>query len=80
MTPAQAQKISLPRAKIEAGIPIKDSEWPAWMRGPRKLTDVDNRDEHQLRAEYLYNKGITEDQANPAAIHWDAYYAREKGI
>ena len=78
MTKAQIAKARILRAKIEAGIPVRETEWPAWMR-PRRLTYEDDRNEWEMREEYLRNKGITEDQANPAAINWDAYHARERG-
>jgi hypothetical protein len=85
MTPKQAEKVRILRAKIEADLPIKPSEWPAWQRNAGKGWEwtpaYETRNEATMRHEYLAAMGIKDEaDANPCAIYWDAYHARETGI
>lgn len=81
MTPKQAAKLLALRARISAGLPVKESEWPAWQRAAGRLERyTDDRNEYDFRADYLQAIGKTADQANPCAIYWDAYWERERGL
>jgi hypothetical protein len=83
MTPKQVEKVLILRAKIEAGIAVKDSEWPTWLRGAPKViwkASEDTRSSHEMTRLYLDAMGFTdESEANPAAISWNVYHARERG-
>lgn len=80
MTKAQVAKIRILRAKAEAGVAIKDSEWLPWQKGPKALKYDDERNETTMRHLYLAAMGIKDEaDANPAAIYWDAYEALERG-
>lgn len=83
MTPKQAEKVRILRAKIDAGVTLKESEWPAWMKNAGKAPDWrhdDDRNETTMRHEYLAAMGLKDPaDANPCAIYWDAYRAHERG-
>ena len=83
MTPKQAEKVRILRAKLDAGVKVKESEWPAWMRGPKSPTtwsSDDERNESTLRIQYLDAMGLKDPaDANPCAIYWPAYRAMERG-
>lgn len=83
MTRKQVEKISILRAKIEAGLRVKDSEWPTWLSGKPKAIwapSDETRNYYVMLAEYLEAMGLKDSSdANPAAIQWEAYYALERG-
>ena len=80
MTRAQVAKIKLLRAKVEAGVSIKESEWLPWQKTPKGRRYEDERDETTMRHLYLAAMGIKDEaNANPAAIYWSAYEALERG-
>lgn len=78
---ASIKKVETLLAKVRAGVRIKDSEWPAWMRGVKSPASWSFADDRSgTVTAYLAAMGFSdESQANPAAIDWDAYRAVERG-
>ena len=65
--------------RLTAGGKVRESEYPSWQKAPRPAQSWNHSDSGGCLADYLLNKGITEDEANPAAIYWAAYQELELG-